>query len=46
MAEKNINVTQPIISEETLNEMKKFFMKTSFPRIIEDMKKQGNKKGA
>jgi hypothetical protein len=43
MTEKII-VTTPNISEETLNEMKKFFMKTSIPRIIEARKSK--KKGA
>jgi hypothetical protein len=39
MSEKNI-VTAPIISEETLNEMKKFFLTTSIPRIMKENSNQ------
>ncbi|SDM18254.1 hypothetical protein [Bacillus sp. OK048] len=31
---------QPKISEETLKEMAKFFMKTSIPRILAEKKKE------
>lgn len=31
---------KPVISEETLKEMAKFFMKTSIPRILAEMKKE------
>ncbi|MEH7093977.1 hypothetical protein [Neobacillus vireti] len=31
--------SQPKISEETLKEMAKFFMKTSIPRILAEKKK-------
>lgn len=34
-----VKITSPSISEETLKEMKKFFMKTSIPRILADKKK-------
>jgi hypothetical protein len=43
MTEKII-VTTPNISEQTLKEMKKFFMKTSIPRIVEARKTES--KGA
>lgn len=32
-------VKPPVISEETLKEMAKFFMKTSIPRILAEKKK-------
>jgi hypothetical protein len=35
---------KPTISEETKKEMIKFFMKTSFPRIIEEKRKELEKK--
>lgn len=41
---KEIIITPPNINEETLNEMKKFFMQTSIPRILEA--KQNERKGA
>ncbi|WP_285289461.1 hypothetical protein [Bacillus sp. ISL-57] len=31
---------QPVIPEETMIEMKKFFMKTSVPRILASQKKE------
>lgn len=31
----------PQISDETMKEIAKFFMKTSIPRILEQMKKEG-----
>ncbi|MEK4269919.1 MULTISPECIES: hypothetical protein [Bacillus] len=34
-----INITPPQISEETMKEMAKFFMKTSIPRILEAERK-------
>jgi hypothetical protein len=34
--ENDIQVTPPSISEETLEEMKRFFLKTSIPRIISE----------
>jgi len=42
--EEKILVTAPTISKETLEEMKKFFLKTSIPRIIEQ--KLNKRKGA
>jgi hypothetical protein len=38
--QKDVKVTPPDISEETLREMAEFFAKTSLPRIIADMKKE------
>ena len=35
----SIQVTQPQISDETMKEMVKFFMKTSIPRILAEKKK-------
>ncbi|MFE4523457.1 hypothetical protein ACFRCQ_15310 [Cytobacillus firmus] len=35
-----VEVKQPNISESTMREMAKFFMKTSIPRIIEAKKKE------
>jgi hypothetical protein len=43
---KKIVITPPIISEETRNEMKKFFAKTSIPRIMAEKQKSNEKKGA
>jgi hypothetical protein len=37
--EMQVKVNQPKISDETLKEMAKFFMKTSIPRIIAESKK-------
>lgn len=37
---EQVKVTPPNISEETLKEMTKFFMKTSIPRIIATEKKK------
>jgi hypothetical protein len=42
--EEKINVTTPSIKEETLKEMKNFFLKTSIPRIMKE--KQNQRKGA
>jgi hypothetical protein len=42
MSNEKIIITPPEISKETLNEMKKFFMKTSIPRIMKE--KQAEKK--
>lgn len=39
--QKNIIPTNPRISDETMKEIAKFFMKTSVPRILEQMKKEG-----
>ncbi|GKU81242.1 hypothetical protein [Niallia sp. NCCP-28] len=40
-----VKVTPPSISDETMKEMKKFFMKTSIPRIIaEELEKQKKNK--
>lgn len=36
-------IEQPKISEETLKEMAKFFMKTSIPRILAARKIEGGK---
>ncbi|MEH7440496.1 hypothetical protein V7182_23900 [Neobacillus drentensis] len=36
---QKIVVTAPNISEETLKEMKLFFLKTSIPRILAQLKK-------
>ncbi|MFY2154669.1 hypothetical protein ACOSZF_03125 [Cytobacillus firmus] len=35
-----VNIKPPNISEKTMKEMAKFFMKTSIPRIIESEKKK------
>ncbi len=35
-----VEIKQPNISESTMKEMAKFFMKTSIPRIIESEKKK------
>lgn len=37
--------SKPQISDETMKEIAKFFMQTSIPRIIEKMKKEGDKNG-
>jgi hypothetical protein len=36
---KSEEITQPKISEETMKEMAKFFMKTSIPRILAERKR-------
>ena len=38
-----LQIILPQIKEETMKEMAKFFSKTSVPRIIEEMKKEGEK---
>jgi hypothetical protein len=40
-----IQINPPQISEETMKEMAIFFMKTSIPRILEQMKKEGKQGG-
>lgn len=40
---EQLEIKPPNISEETLKEMAKFFMKTSIPRILADMKKKRRK---
>jgi hypothetical protein len=35
-----VTIKGPNISEETLNEMKKFFSKTSLPKIYAEMQKE------
>jgi hypothetical protein len=43
---KDIEIKPPNISDETMKEMVKFFMKTSIPRIIEHERlKEVNKTG-
>lgn len=37
---EKVKTEQPKISDETLKEMAKFFMKTSIPRIIAEKKKE------
>jgi hypothetical protein len=44
MDRKDIKVTPPNITEETLKEMADFFYKTSLPRIIADIKKEKDNK--
>jgi hypothetical protein len=40
---RNSGINQPKISDETMKEMAKFFMKTSIPRIMAEMaKKEGD----
>ena len=39
MGEKTPEVKPPQISEETMKEMAKFFMRTSIPRIIAERRK-------
>lgn len=34
----------PVIPEETMKEMKKFFLKTSVPRILAEQKKEQSSK--
>jgi hypothetical protein len=41
--DKEIIITPPNIPEDTYIEMCKFFSKYSHPRIIEEMKKEGEK---
>lgn len=40
MDEKTGEIKAPQISEETMKEMAKFFMKTSIPRILAERKKE------
>lgn len=42
--EEELKINQPKISDETMREMAKFFMKTSIPRILADMKKKEGEK--
>lgn len=42
--QEKIIVTSPSINEHTMEQMKKFFMETSIPRIMEA--KQNERKGA
>jgi hypothetical protein len=44
MGEKTVEVKPPQISEETMKEMAKFFMRTSIPRIIAERRKQAAEK--
>jgi len=39
-----LQIILPQIKEETMEEMKKFFMKTSIPRIIEEKTKKQHEK--
>jgi hypothetical protein len=36
----SVKVTLPKVSDKTLKEMAKFFVKTSIPRILEENKKE------
>jgi hypothetical protein len=46
MGEKTGEVKPPQISEETMKEMAKFFMKTSIPRIIAERRKAAEQKSS
>jgi hypothetical protein len=35
---KNTDINPPVISEETIRELSKFFIKTSIPRILAEKK--------